>query len=104
MHVHDIGLSTSSDSAIIRYARMNNQTICTLDADFHALLAVSGSETPSVIRIRREGLRGADLASLLLACWRAIGPAVASGAMITITETAVRVRRLPIARSHREES
>ena len=104
MHLQDIGLSTSSDTAIIQYARMNNQTICTLDADFHALLAVSGSDTPSVIRIRREGLRGPDVANLLLAGWRAIEPAVASGALITITETAVRIRRLPIVREHREKS
>jgi hypothetical protein len=34
--------------------------ICTLDADFHSILAVAGAASPSVVRIRQQGLRGAD--------------------------------------------
>ena len=77
---------------------LSSHIICTLDADFHALLALSGSAMPSVIRIRREGLRGPDLAKLLLEIWPAIEPVITSGAMISITETVVRIRRPPIVR------
>ena len=104
MHGQDVGLSASSDTAIADNARMNRQVICTLDADFHAKLAVSGSDTALVIRIRREGLGGQDVADLLVASWQAIARAALSGAMITITETAIRIRRLPIVRQQREES
>ena len=37
-----------------------------LDADFHAILAMSGAIDPSVIRIRIEGLRAHNLVELLL--------------------------------------
>ena len=67
VHGQDVGLSTSSDTAIADSAGMNRQVICTLDADLHALLAVSGSDTPSVMRARCEGLRGPDVVGLLLA-------------------------------------
>lgn len=38
----------------------------TLDADFHVLLALSGANSPSVVRIRIEGQRAEELASLLV--------------------------------------
>jgi hypothetical protein len=33
------------------------------------LLAVSGASGPSVVRIRREGMRGPEVASLLFRVW-----------------------------------
>ena len=51
-----------------------------------------------MIRIRKEGLRGRDLAVLLIDSWPAITAAVASGAMVSITDEAIRIRRLPIVR------
>ena len=97
--MQEVGLGRHSDIAIIEYARANERCICTLDADFHALLAVDGSGSPSVIRIRKEGLRGRDLAALLISSWPAMAAAVTSGAMVSITDDAVRIRRLPIVRS-----
>ena len=99
VHVQEIGLSRFSDVAIIEYARKNERCVCTLDADFHALLAVEGGQSPSVIRIRKEGLRGRDLAVLLIDSWPLISAAVASGAMVSIANEAIRIRRLPIVRS-----
>ena len=99
VHVQEIGLSRYSDVAIIEYARAEGRCICTLDADFHALLAVPGSRSPSVIRIRKEGLRGRGLATLLIELWPAIATAVISGALVSITDESVRIRRLPIVRS-----
>lgn len=96
VHAYECGLSTASDEQILEFGRTNNRVVCTLDADLHALLAVSGSPAPSVIRIRREGLRGADVASLLKRVWNEVAGPIESGAAVTVTERAIRLRRLPI--------
>lgn len=57
-HVSDVGMSRSSDRSILDFARIQGRTVVTLDADFHALLAVANDARPSVIRIRQEGLKG----------------------------------------------
>jgi predicted nuclease of predicted toxin-antitoxin system len=65
VHAYDIGLDRASEQAILERARHDGRIVITLDADFHALLAISNAIAPSVVRIRREGLRGTELAELL---------------------------------------
>ncbi|MGH8229703.1 MAG: DUF5615 family PIN-like protein [Steroidobacteraceae bacterium] len=38
LHASECGLSTSTDEAILSFARKEGRSVCTLDADFHALL------------------------------------------------------------------
>lgn len=64
-HVGERDLSTAIDARILEVGRQEGLVIVTLDADFHALLALSAAAAPSVIRIRIEGLRGENLAALL---------------------------------------
>ena len=99
IHVSEIGMSRADDMEILRQARSDGRICVTLDADFHSLLAISGERSPSVIRIRKEGLDAAALATLLQSIWSGIEDALDGGALITVTERSVRVRRLPIARS-----
>jgi len=99
-HVHEFGYSKHSDASIIDLARQERRWICTLDADFHTLLAVAGSRSPSVVRIRQEGLKGAALAAVLLNNWAAMSSAIEEGALISITDRVLRVRRLPITPPH----
>jgi predicted nuclease of predicted toxin-antitoxin system len=99
VHVAECGLSEAPDTRILEYARTNSRTVCTLDADFHALLAVAGAVGPSVVRIRREGLKGPDLASLLKHVWSRIAAPLEKGALVTVTERAIRLRQLPVIAS-----
>lgn len=96
LHAYDCGLSTSQDQNILEYARANRRSLSTLDADLHALLAVSGAAAPSVVRIRREGLRGPAVASLLQRVWSDVSEAIEKGAMVTVTDRSIRVRHLPV--------
>ncbi|MGE0386270.1 MAG: DUF5615 family PIN-like protein [Gammaproteobacteria bacterium] len=96
VHVSEVGLSRAEDIEILSLARTDNRVCVTLDADFHAYLSTSGAAGPSVVRLRREGLNGAALSNLLLSVWPAIEQVLNEGAMVTITERNVRVRRLPV--------
>ncbi len=97
-HVGDIGLVEAEDRTILARARERGEIVVTLDADFHAELALSGTVGPSVIRIRIEGLKAQELASLLVKVLDQSADDLKSGAMVTVTESGIRVRHLPLSR------
>jgi len=61
-------------------------------------VAVANDTSPSVIRLRLEGLRGQGLAELILRIWPQIESQIRHGALVTVTTKAIRVRLLPIER------
>ena len=95
-HVADLGHSRATDPEIIELARDQGRLIVTLDSDFHRLLAVSGASSPSVIRIRQEGLRGPDIAALVHQVLEQVGNQLERGSMVTVTESAIRLHKLPL--------
>lgn len=97
-HVADIGFERASDLDILQAARNEGECVVTLDADFHSHLAVSGAESPSVVRIRWEGLRSADIAALIARVIQQAAIQLEQGAMVTVTERSIRVHRLPVRR------
>lgn len=97
-HVGEAGFATASDATILHFALQNDSVVVTLDADFHALLALSGATGPSVIRVRIEGLRGEELASLLVTVLKVCKDDLNKGAMVSVTENGFRIRQLPLLR------
>ena len=65
VHVGDLGMPAATDTGILDAARAREAVIVTLDAGFHTILAVSGANRPSVIRIRQQGLKTAAFVHLL---------------------------------------
>jgi predicted nuclease of predicted toxin-antitoxin system len=96
IHVGEIGCSTADDAAILQKGREEERVVVTLDADFHALLALSRATTPSVIRIRIEGLYGQKAADLIQAVLARCAKEVRQGAVITVQPRRIRIRRLPL--------
>jgi predicted nuclease of predicted toxin-antitoxin system len=90
------GLWLPRPSVILDVARLEQRVVVTLDADFHALLVLSGADGPSVIRIRLEGLRAGPLAGLLIDVLKLREDDLSHGAMVSATEHGVRVRLLPL--------
>jgi predicted nuclease of predicted toxin-antitoxin system len=95
-HVGELGLARAEDAAILAEAQRRGATVATLDADFHALLANSGARSPSVIRIRIQGLNAEQLAELLAEVESAAGGEIDAGAVVSVTPSRIRVRLLPI--------
>jgi predicted nuclease of predicted toxin-antitoxin system len=96
VHTAEVGLAKAEDSLILESARAEGRIIVTLDADFHALMALSRAVQPSVIRIRIERLQSQALVELLLSLVQQCQPDLEAGALISVQENRVRVRRLPL--------
>ena len=97
-HTGNLGLSRAADDVILDVARQRQATVVTLDADFHRLLAKQRATTPSVIRIRIEGLKGDQVSAIIARVLSHAGVELAAGAAVSVNETRVRVRSLPLGR------
>ena len=97
-HVGDLGLARADDMHILDVARNRQAAVVTLDADFHAILAASCAISPSVVRIRIEGLDGQQLAALLKRVLAVASTEIEAGAVVSVTSHRLRVRMLPIGR------
>ena len=97
VHTAEAGLATAEDREILQRAVENNSVVVTLDADFHALLARSQAVVPSVIRIRIEGLRAEEFSQLVQQVISQSSADLEEGAMVSVREYEIRIRRLPVA-------
>ena len=98
-HTGEVGLSRATDRQILEYARNERRIVITLDSDFHAILAVENLDSPSVVRIRKEGLKAPELVKLIERIWSRIGQQLDDGAIASITERAMRIRKIPLLES-----
>jgi len=96
VHVSEIGYSKSEDAVILERGREEDRTVVTLDADFHALLALSDATSPSVIRIRIEGLKGEATANLIRTVLMQCEEDLKRGAVVTVERYRIRIRSLPL--------
>lgn len=96
VHVGEIGMAAAKDAEILQYAKREGRVVVTLDADFHALLALSSATSPSVIRIRIEGLKAAECTSLIQTILTQCLSDIEAGSALTVQDGRIRIRRLPI--------
>lgn len=57
VHVHDVGMTSAPDSEVLEAAAAEERVVVTMDTDFGALVAHSGSRLPSVVLFRGEVTR-----------------------------------------------
>jgi len=96
VHAGDIGMAMAADEELLARARQDKRTVVTLDADFHAILALSNAPNPSVVRLRIQGMRAPQLALLLKQIFDLCVADIRTGAMVTADERSVRVHLLPL--------
>ena len=95
-HVSRLAMSTAKDAEILKYASDHDLIIVTLDADFHALLALSANSAPSVIRVRQQGLDAEAFTDVMTTILPRITEPIRRGVAVTVTATQIRIRHLPI--------
>jgi predicted nuclease of predicted toxin-antitoxin system len=86
----------STDIKIINYAKEHNKVIITQDLDFSMLLAVRGYTKPSVINLRLENARSDFITKRIIAAVSLMEKELRDGIIVTVDETSVRYRNLPI--------
>lgn len=102
VHVGEAGLASAEDPEILIRGREERRVVVTLDADFHALMALSGAIEPSVIRIRRQGLTAAPLVDVILEVISLCETDLDAGALVTVRPAAVKIHKLPVVRGSDE--
>jgi predicted nuclease of predicted toxin-antitoxin system len=98
VHAGDVGMASATDREILHRALGEQRAIVTLDADFHTILALENAPAPSAIRVRIEGLRGPALVVLIQRVVQVCEADLKAGAMVTVDDSGVRVRALPVVR------
>ena len=98
VHLHDEGLGTLPDPDILRKAATEQYVLLTHDLDFAELVAASGARLPSVIIFRLRNMRPENVWRYLQAVTRQCSNALVTGAIVSVTENAIRVRKLPLRR------
>ena len=97
VHVQSVSLDRADDAQILEYAAQERRIIISSDTDFGALLAASRSRGPSVVLTREmSALPVGELARLLVANLPAVAEDLEAGAIVAVTASAIRVRRLPL--------
>jgi predicted nuclease of predicted toxin-antitoxin system len=90
-------LSRAEDLRIIELAQTEERIIITLDADYHALIALTSAPSPSVIWIRVVNLRAAEYVEVIMPILNEYKEMLINGVLITIrSDRQVKTRLLPI--------
>lgn len=87
LHVFDLG-DDLQDSAIWNYARENNLTIVTKDADFSDRIMLTGPP-PRIIHLRIGNMRLRDLSSFLQRVWPGVAQLSASSRLVIVRPTLI---------------
>jgi predicted nuclease of predicted toxin-antitoxin system len=89
-------MSKAADGEILALSLERSAVVVTLDADFHAILAVSGAHGPSVIRMRLQGLGATEVVTVVRKVLASFEVELERGALITVKALKTTCHRLPI--------
>ena len=89
-------MSKAADEEILAFSLGRNAVVVTLDADFHAILAVSGAQGPSVIRMRLQGLGAPEVVEVPRKVLASFEADLKRGSLITVKALKTTCHRLPI--------
>jgi predicted nuclease of predicted toxin-antitoxin system len=94
--LHEERLDQLPDSDILQKARAEESILLTNDLDFGELAIASPSPLPSIIIFRLRDMRPETVNAYLARILDTHGADLQRGAVISVTEGQIRVRRLPL--------
>jgi len=92
----ELGMERARDEQLLQHAAQQDMVIITMDLDFGGLLLLSGKAKPSVITFRLRNPEVERINDILRDMLPRLTEELGRGAIVTIEEERVRVRRLPI--------
>lgn len=98
VHVHELGLDRLPDARIVEKARSGGYVLLTHDLDFGELLALSGADLPRVVIFQLQSMRPSNVNRYLQILMAEHEAALNEGAILSVSDSHIRVRRLPIER------
>jgi len=96
VHVREIAMHEATDMEILDYAARESRVVITLDRDFPQILALTAAVYPSVVLIRRQRLRAAELVTLIASAWQDHEHLLDQGCVVKVNARGTRVRLLPL--------
>lgn len=97
LRVTDLLPATASDESIVERAAQDQRIILTQDLDMTAIIALSRRQYPSLVTLRLSSVRIAFVNSILQRTLPVLEHDLQQGALVTIEDSRVRLRRLPLA-------
>lgn len=96
VHWSTVGAFNATDPELMAYAAHHGYVVVTHDLDFGAILAASGTKTPSVVQIRADNLGAEAISRLLVSAIKQSELALEQGALLIVDTQRSRVRVLPL--------
>ncbi len=96
VHLREQGLQRLDDHLIVVKALAEDRIIATHDLDFGRIVALSGEQFLSVITFRLEDMRAHQVNRYLQDVLSRFASQLNAGALISVTEQAIRIRHLPV--------
>ena len=94
--VSDFLAVDATDTEILAWTRSQDSVLITQDLDFSTLLALGGFSHPSLITLRLSNTDPGVVTSCLRRIIAQVEQALREGSAVTVDDTNVRIRRLPI--------
>ena len=98
VHWSSVGDAWATDRFIMAWAKTNEFVVFTHDLDFGTILAVTNAEGPSVVQVREHDVLPETMGAIVLQALEQFSEHISNGALITIDNSSLRARILPINR------
>lgn len=96
VRINEIMSPDAADQAVAAEAARKHRTILTQDLDFSSIIALGGRKHPSIISLRLSSSRIEHVNTVLQKVLPTVESDLAAGAVVTVEDTRIRLRRLPI--------